>query len=83
MFFMTAMFERTVFKYGDRGYRFTFLEAGHVAQNMSLVATALGLGCVNIGGFYDREIDEFLGIDGLTHSTLYMLAIGGKSTSTP
>ncbi len=83
MIFMTAMFERTVFKYGDRGYRFTFLEAGHVAQNMNLVATALGLGCVNIGGFYDREIDEFLGIDGLTHSTLYMLAIGGKSTSTP
>ncbi len=78
--FMTAMFERTVFKYGDRGYRFTLLEAGHVAQNMNLVSTALELGCVNIGGFYDREIDEFLGIDGVTHSTVYMLAIGGNDT---
>lgn len=78
--FITAMFERTVFKYGDRGYRFTLLEAGHVAQNMNLVSTALELGCVNIGGFYDREIDEYLEIDGVTHSTVYMLGIGGKPT---
>jgi SagB-type dehydrogenase family enzyme len=33
--FITAMFERSVFKYGDRGYRFTLLEAGHVAQNLN------------------------------------------------
>jgi nitroreductase len=53
------------------------LEAGHVAQNLNLVATALGLGCVNIGGYFDREIDEYLDLDGITHSTIYMLAIGG------
>jgi SagB-type dehydrogenase family enzyme len=76
MIFITAMFERTVFKYGDRGYRFAFLEAGHVAQNMNLVATALKLGCVNIGGFYDRDVDAFLDLDGILHSTIYMMAIG-------
>jgi SagB-type dehydrogenase family enzyme len=77
--FITAVFERSVFKYGDRGYRFIFLEAGHVAQNINLVATALGLGSVNIGGFFDREIDEFLDLDGVTHSTIYMVAIGGTT----
>jgi SagB-type dehydrogenase family enzyme len=77
--FITAVFERTVFKYADRGYRFIFLEAGHVAQNMDLVSQALGLGCVNIGGYFDREVDDFLGIDGLTHSTIYMMAIGKKN----
>jgi len=46
---------------------------------MNLAATALGLGCVNIGGYFDREIDELLGLDGLTHSTLYMIAVGHKS----
>lgn len=81
--FLTAIFERSIFKYGDRGYRFTLIEAGHVAQNINLVATALGLGILNIGGFFDREIDELLGIDGVTHSTLYMLGIGGMAPHTP
>lgn len=74
--FITAVFERTIFKYGDRGYRFVLLEAGHVAQNLNLVSNAMGLGSLNIGGFFDREIDEFLGLDGVTHSTIYMVAIG-------
>lgn len=78
LIFITAIFERSVFKYGDRGYRFIFLETGHVAQNINLVATALGFGCVNIGGFFDREIDDFLDLDGVTHSTVYMIAVGGK-----
>lgn len=76
--FITALFERSIFKYGERGYRFALLEAGHVAQNMNLVANGLGLGCVNIGGYFDREIDDLLGIDGLTHSTVYMVAIGRR-----
>jgi SagB-type dehydrogenase family enzyme len=74
--FITALFERTTFKYGERGYRFLLLEAGHVAQNINLVAIALGLGCISVGGYFDREIDDMLGLDGLTHSTIYMLAIG-------
>lgn len=74
--FLTAVFERSTFKYGDRGYRYALLEAGHVAQNLNLAATALNYGCVNIGGFFDRKIDQFLGLDGLTHSTIYMTLIG-------
>lgn len=74
--FITSLFERTTFKYGDRGYRFSLIEAGHVAQNMNLVSNALGLGCVNIGGFFDRRADEFLDLDGITHSTVYLIAIG-------
>jgi len=77
--FITALFERSVFKYGDRGYRFVLLEAGHVAQNLNLAATALGLSCTNIGGYFDRQIDELLGLDGLAHSTVYMTAIGGHA----
>jgi SagB-type dehydrogenase family enzyme len=74
--FITAFFERSVFKYGDRGYRFIFLEAGHVAQNINLVSGALNFGSVNIGGFLDREIDTLLGLDGITQSTIYMVGIG-------
>jgi SagB-type dehydrogenase family enzyme len=73
---VTAMFHRTTFKYGARGYRFVFLEAGHVAQNINLACAVLGLGCFNIGGFYDQAVDRFLEIDGLNHATIYMMAIG-------
>lgn len=79
--FITAVFERSIFKYGDRGYRFIFLEAGHVAQNINLVTTGLNLGCLNIGGFRDRQVDDFLGLDGVTHSLIYLVAIGGKRES--
>ncbi|HZW53530.1 MAG TPA: SagB/ThcOx family dehydrogenase [Candidatus Elarobacter sp.] len=74
--FITAAFERTTYKYGDRGYRFVLLEAGHVAQNIALAATALGLGCLNLGGFRDRETDRFLEIDGVRHSAVYLAAVG-------
>lgn len=76
--FMTALFERSTFKYGDRGYRYILMEAGHVGQNINLVSTSLGLASMNIGGFRDREIDEYLGVDGLNHSIVYMTAVGNK-----
>jgi SagB-type dehydrogenase family enzyme len=77
--FITGVFERATFKYGERGYRFALLEAGHVAQNLLLTAAALGLGAVPVGGFLDREADRLLGLDGLDRSTLYVVAIGGRS----
>jgi SagB-type dehydrogenase family enzyme len=74
--FVAAVFGRTRFKYGVRGYRFALLEAGHVAQNVLLTATAFGLGAVPLGGYYDRLTDEFLGLDGVNESTLYTVAVG-------
>lgn len=76
VFFVTALFERSTFKYRDRGYRFIFIEAGHLGQNLNLGAVALGLGVTNIGGYFDREIDRLLRIDGVNHSTVYMNAVG-------
>jgi SagB-type dehydrogenase family enzyme len=76
VFFLTAVFERSTFKYGARGYRFVLLEAGHVAQNLNLVATALDLAVLDIGGYFDREVDALLGLDGIEHSTIYLVALG-------
>jgi SagB-type dehydrogenase family enzyme len=83
IFFLTALFERSTFKYLTRAYRFIFLEAGHVAQNLNLVATGLGLGCLNIGGYYDRVVDRLLGLDGVTQSTIYMVAVCKRLTQPP
>ena len=73
---VTAMFWRSRFKYGARAYRFTLLEAGHVAQNLLLAVAALGLATVPLGGFFDRRVDAFLDVDGLYEASLYLLPIG-------
>jgi SagB-type dehydrogenase family enzyme len=73
---ITGMFWRSRFKYGLRGYRFTLLEAGHLAQNVVLMCAALGLAAVPLGGFYDRPVDELLGADGVNESVLYAICLG-------
>jgi SagB-type dehydrogenase family enzyme len=73
---VTAMFWRSRFKYGQRAYRFTLLEAGHVMQNALLAASAAGLAAVPVGGFFDRRADELVGCDGLAEAVLYLLPIG-------
>src|SRR5581483_3725737 len=73
---VVAVFGRTRFKYGLRGYRFALLEAGHLAQNLLLAASALELAAVPIGGFFDRRADQLLGLDGVNESVLYTIPIG-------
>jgi SagB-type dehydrogenase family enzyme len=74
--FVTAVFFRSTFKYGARGYRFVLLEAGHLAQNALLAATASGLAATPLGGFFDRDVDRFLSLDGVEESIVYAVALG-------
>lgn len=74
--FVSAIFHRSVFKYGDRGYRFVLLEAGHLAQNAMLAATDARLAAATVGGFFDREVDRYLGFDGVSESTIYAFPLG-------
>jgi SagB-type dehydrogenase family enzyme len=74
--FISALFFRSTFKYGDRGYRFVLFEAGHLAQNALLTSAEMGLAGASIGGYLDREIDRYLGFDGLNESTIYLLLLG-------
>jgi SagB-type dehydrogenase family enzyme len=78
MFLLTGVFTRTKIKYGERGYRYVLLDAGHIAQNIYLVATAMNLGAVSIGGFFDDYINELLNIDGVEEAALYMVLVGRK-----
>lgn len=73
---ITAVFWRSRFKYGARAYRFALLEAGHVMQNLLLAAAALRLAALPVGGFYDREVDAFLGVDGIHEAALYLVPVG-------
>jgi len=72
---ITAIYERTTRKYGERGIRYVHMEAGHVAQNIYLQAEALGLGTVSIGAFYDGMVREVLSLP-KHYAPLYIMPIG-------
>jgi SagB-type dehydrogenase family enzyme len=68
-----AVPERTKRKYGERGIRYVYMEAGHAAQNVYLQAVALGLGSVVVGAFDDADVQRVLGI---AESPLYLMPFG-------
>ena len=76
VFMWTAVFERSKWKYKQRAYRYIYLDAGHIAQNVALSAVALGLGSCQIAALYDEEANSLLGVDGTTESTIYMTVVG-------
>lgn len=61
--------------YGIRALRFAFTEAGHLAQNLGLVAAAMGLGMGTIGGIYDDLAHDLLAVDGVNNVLVYLLPV--------
>ena len=76
VFIWTAVFPRSKWKYKQRAYRYVYLDAGHIAENLALAAVALGLGSCQIAALYDEEVNTLLGIEGVDESILYMSVIG-------
>jgi len=76
IFVWTAMVERSKWKYRERAYRYIYMDAGHIGQNLYLAATALGLGCCTVGAFFDEEMDQLIGIDGKSEISVYLGAVG-------
>jgi len=59
---ISGVFERSRRKYGERGVRYVFMEAGHAAQNIHLQAVSLDLGTVVVGAFHDDQVKSVLGL---------------------
>lgn len=75
-FIWTAVVDRSKRKYRERAYRYIYMDAGHIGQNLYLAAAALGLGCCTIGAFYDDEVNAVIGVDGISEPVVYMGVIG-------
>lgn len=75
-FAWTGVMPRCRSKYAQRAYRYAYLDAGHIAQNLFLAAEALDLGCCNIGALYDDQVNALLGVDGRDETILYMAVVG-------
>lgn len=72
---MCAVYERVTSKYGQRGIRYTHIEAGHIAENIQLQAVSLGLGSVPIGAFVDERVQKVLDIPE-NHIPVYIIPVG-------
>lgn len=74
VFVITAVFERTTWRYRDRGIQYVHNEVGHCAQNIHLTAVALGLGSVPIGAFNDAALKKLLELH--DEEPLYIVPVG-------
>ncbi|MFC1512129.1 SagB/ThcOx family dehydrogenase [Candidatus Latescibacterota bacterium] len=77
-FIWTAVTHRMNWRYGERGYRYLLLDAGHSCQNLYLAAEAIGCGVCAIAAFDDNTLNHALGIDGAEQFTLYVATLGKK-----
>ena len=75
-FVLSAIFDRVRHKYGERGYRYTYIEAGHISQNIYLQSVSLGLGSVCAGAFLDEKVNQLIDVDGRMEAAVYLHAVG-------
>lgn len=73
--FQTADLQAAIARHGDRVYRYLHLDAGHLGQRLNLAAIRMGLGVSGIGGFFDDQVNEVLGIPE-DEAVLYITTLG-------
>ena len=72
---LSAVYDRTTERYGERGRMYVHMDVGHAAENLLLQASALGLGSVPVGAFRTRTIAQLLGMPE-NEVPLYLLPVG-------
>ena len=80
-FLWVAVPYRMNWRYGQRGYRYLYLDAGHVCQNLYLAAEAVGAGACAVGAFDDEALDAHLKLDGQSQFVIYLAAVGKRPAS--
>jgi SagB-type dehydrogenase family enzyme len=77
-FIWVAVAERMTWRYGQRGYRYMHLDAGHVCQNLYLAAEAIEGGVCAIAAFSDEDMNHLLGLDGEEQFVIYLATMGKR-----
>ena len=66
-------------KYGDRGARYLFIEAGATAENLHLACGSLGLGSVDCASVHDDDLHAALDLDGELRLLVHTVVVGVAS----
>jgi SagB-type dehydrogenase family enzyme len=76
-FFLTAIFSRSAWKYGNRSYRYHLLDTGHVLENLALSLKALGLTAESTFDFDDHSVNHLLGLEEDCEAALAVCRVKG------
>jgi SagB-type dehydrogenase family enzyme len=76
VFVWTAVFNRSKWKYGQRAFRYVYVDVGHMGQNLALAAASMRLGSCQVGAFFDDEVNGIIDVDGIEESSVYMSVVG-------
>jgi SagB-type dehydrogenase family enzyme len=77
-FIWVAVAERMTWRYGQRGYRYIHLDAGHACQNLYLATEAIEGGACAIAAFSDEDMNHLLGLDGEEQFVIYLATVGKR-----
>jgi len=77
-FIWAAIPFRTEWRYSERSYRYLHLDAGHVCQNLYLLAEAIDCGVCAIAAFDDDKSNQAIGVDGEDQFVIYMATLGKR-----
>ncbi len=77
-FLWIAVPYRMNWRYGERGYRYLYLDAGHVCQNLYISAESINCGTCAIAAYSDDELNQILGLDGKEQFVIYLATVGRK-----
>jgi len=77
-FIWVAVPERMNWVYGERGYRYLHLDAGHVCQNLYLAGMAIECGVCAIAAFDDDAMNELVLVNGIDQFVIYAATVGKK-----
>jgi SagB-type dehydrogenase family enzyme len=77
-FIWVADQQRMTWRYCQRGYRYMYLDAGHVCQNLYLLAEAAGCGVCAIAAYDDDLVNAALDLDGKEQFAIYLASLGKR-----
>ncbi len=77
-FFWVAVPLRMVWRYCQRGYRYMYLDAGHVCQNLYLLAESIQCGVCAIAAYDDDLVNQALQVDGEEQFAIYIATLGKR-----
>ncbi|HAN46746.1 MAG TPA: SagB-type dehydrogenase domain-containing protein [Cyanobacteria bacterium UBA8156] len=80
---VTAVFERSAWRYQDRAYRRVGLDTGHLLGNLDLAATLSDFRTCHWAGFADKALNEVLFVDGEEEAALVAIALLDRQTNPP
>lgn len=73
---LTGIPRRLTWNYDARSYRYIYMVAGAISQNIYLQCASLGLTSIGTASFHDDAYNSLLGVDGVAEATLLLHLVG-------